>query len=162
MRTLSAKIMILTLGLTAAASAGTAAGIPHRQVADMLYELAFASRKVYTRDIVQRLTLEESVITASEHFMDTKGLPLPAQMFRFAAEELLENTDDSPTGFRCARLATASGPLTSVEERSSVMANPPLLCREQVFGRQTSWRSMRMSRMSRRASHATGHPESPA
>ena len=143
MRTLSAKIMILTLGLTAAASAGTAGeGIPHRQVADMLYELAFASRKVYTRDIVQRLTLEESVITASEHFMDTKGLPLPAQMFRFAAEELLENTDDYWLSLRSLTpINLASGPLTSVEEQGlqHVMANPTerFYAEEQVFGRQT-------------------------
>ena len=38
-------IMILTLSLTVAASAGAAGdGIPQRQVADMLYELAFANR----------------------------------------------------------------------------------------------------------------------
>ena len=65
------KIMILALSLTVTASAGVAAdGIPHRQVADMLYELAFANRKVYTRDIVQRLSNEEAVVTASEHFID--------------------------------------------------------------------------------------------
>ena len=88
-------IIILTLSLTAAASADAAGdGIPQRQVADMLYGLAFANRKVYTRDIVQRLSNEESVVTTSEHYKDQKGLPLPAQMFRFAAEELLDNSDD--------------------------------------------------------------------
>ena len=53
---LLAKIMTLTLSLTVAVSVAAADGIPHRQVADMLYELAFANRKVYTRDIVQRLS----------------------------------------------------------------------------------------------------------
>ena len=168
MRTLSAKIMILTLGLTAAASAGTAGeGIPHRQVADMLYELAFASRKVYTRDIVQRLTLEESVITASEHFMDTKGLPLPAQMFRFAAEELLENTDDYWLSLRSLTpINLASGPLTSVEEQGlqHVMANPTerFYAEEQVFGRQTLVAVYAdVANVQACVACHNGHPESP-
>ncbi len=47
-------MMILTLGLTApaAAESGGDGGVPHHQVADMLYELAFANRKTYTRDVV--------------------------------------------------------------------------------------------------------------
>ena len=86
------KITVAIFGIAAAAAASAAGdGIPQRQVADMLYELAFANRTVYTRDIVQRLTIEDSVIAASEHYLDHKGLPLPAQMFRYAAEELDTN-----------------------------------------------------------------------
>lgn len=137
------KIMILTLSLTAAASAGAAGdGVPHRQVADMLYELAFANRKVYTRDIVQRLSNEESVVTTSEHYKDQKGLPLPAQMFRFAAEELLDNTDDFWLSLRSLTpINLAMGPLTPVEEQGlqHVMANPKerFYAEEEIFGRRS-------------------------
>ena len=143
MRTPLTKVLILALGLTAAASAGSAdEGIPHHRVADMLYELAFASRKVYTRDIVQRLSVEESVITASEHYKEEKGLPLPAQMFRYAAEELLQNTDDYWLSLRALTpINLASGPLTAVEEQGlqHVMANPsePFYAEEAVFGKQS-------------------------
>ena len=126
MRSWSPKLMILTLGLATASSAGAASeGIPYRQVADMLYELAFANRTVYTRDIVQRLANKESVITASEHYLDEKGLPLPAQMFRLAAEEIDTNAywlslrSLTPINF-------ANGPITPLEEQGLeyVMANP--------------------------------------
>lgn len=140
------KIMILTLSLTIAASASVAAdGIPHRQVADMLYELAFANRKVYTRDIVQRLSNEESVVTASEHFKDQKGLPLPAQMFRFAAEELLDENGETGDFWLALRALTpineAMGPLTPVEEQGlqHVKANPEerFYAEENFFGKQS-------------------------
>jgi hypothetical protein len=122
-------IMILTLGLTApvAAESGGDGGVPHRQVADMLYELAFANRKTYTRDVVQRLTLEESVLTASEHYKDEKGLPLPAQMFRLGADELLKNTDAFWLSLRSVTpINFASGPLTPAEEEGLqfVLDNP--------------------------------------
>ena len=140
------KIMILTLSLTVATSASVSAdGIPHRQVADMLYELAFANRKVYTRDIVQRLSNEESVVTASEHFKDEKGLPLPAQMFRFAAEELLDETGEIGNFWLALRALTpineAMGPITPVEEQGlqHVKANPeePFYAEENFFGKQS-------------------------
>ena len=128
MRSIAATIMILTLGLTVAASADSAGdGIPHRQVADMLYELAFANRKVYTRDVVQRLTLDESVLTASEHYRNEKGLPLPAQMFRLGADELFENTDAFWLSLRSVDpINFASGPITPAEEEGLqfVIDNP--------------------------------------
>ena len=64
------------------------------RVADMLYQVMSADREVYTRMVVQRLTIDEKVITASEHFEDDQALPLPAQMFRFGAEEVMDNTED--------------------------------------------------------------------
>ncbi len=140
------KIMILTLSLTVATSASVSAdGIPHRQVADMLYELAFANRKVYTRDIVQRLSNEESIVTASEHFKDEKGLPLPAQMFRFAAEELLDETGEIGNFWLALRALTpineAMGPITPVEEQGLQhgKANPEerFYAEENFFGKQS-------------------------
>ena len=122
-------IMALTLGLapTVAAQSGDDGGVPVRQVADMLYELAFANRKTYTRDVVQRLTLDESVLTASEHYRAEKGLPLPAQMFRLGADELLNNTDAFWLSLRSLDpINFASGPLTPAEEEGLqfVMDNP--------------------------------------
>jgi hypothetical protein len=48
---------------------------------------------VYTRVIVNRLTLQDKVITASEHFEDDQALALPAQMFRFGAEMVSSKTE---------------------------------------------------------------------
>ena len=79
----------------AVAAAGAAAdGIPHRQVADMLYLIMSSDRAVYTRMVVQRLTRDEEILTASEHFEDDSALPLPAQMFRFGAERVADETED--------------------------------------------------------------------
>ena len=139
-------IMILTLSLTAAASISAAGdGIPQRRVADMLYELAFANRKVYTRDIVQRLSNEESIVTTSEHYKDEKGLPLPAQMFRFAAEELLDDTGDFGDFWLALRsldpINPAMGPLTPVEEQGlqHVKDNPTerFYAKENIAGNQS-------------------------
>ena len=142
MRSLT-KIIAFAFSLTVAASAGVAAdGFLYRQVADMLYELAFASRTVYTRDIVQRLSNEESVVTTSEHYKDQKGLPLPAQMFRLAAEELLDNTDDFSLSLRALTpINLTMGPSTPVEEQGlqHVMANPEerFYAEENFFGKQS-------------------------
>ena len=118
MRIVSITVLFLILTFAAGANADSqSSGFSHRQVADMLYELAFANRKTYTRDVVQRLTLEESVLTASEHYIDEKGLPLPAQMFRLSAEELLGNTDAFWLQLRSLDpINFANGPITPAEE----------------------------------------------
>ncbi|MPZ37917.1 MAG: DUF3365 domain-containing protein [Rhizobiales bacterium] len=67
-------------------------GIPYQQVADMLHAVMAADRTVYTVRVVNRLQNEEKVITADEHFVDKKALPLPAQMFRFGAEKAAETS----------------------------------------------------------------------
>lgn len=66
--------------------------VPIQDVADMLHAVMEADRTVYTQRVVNRLTLQDKVITADEHFMDKKALPLPAQMFRFGAEKVGEKT----------------------------------------------------------------------
>ena len=137
-------VLILSLGVMTKAGAESDGdvNIPVRQVADMLYELAFANRKTYTRDVVQRLTLEESVLTASEHYIAEKGLPLPAQMFRLGAEELLHNTDAFWLSLRSLEpINFANGPLTPAEEEGLrfVAENPdkPFYTQEKdLSGRQ--------------------------
>jgi hypothetical protein len=65
-----------------------------KQLADMLHLVMESDRTVYTRVIVNRLTLQDKVITASEHFEDDQALALPAQMFRFGAEMVSSKTED--------------------------------------------------------------------
>ena len=65
-----------------------------KQLADMLHLVMESDRTVYTRVIVNRLTLQDKVITASEHFEDDQALALPAQMFRFGAEMVASKTED--------------------------------------------------------------------
>lgn len=65
-----------------------------KQLADMLHLVMESDRTVYTRVIVNRLTLQDKVITASEHFEDDKALALPAQMFRFGSEMVASKTQD--------------------------------------------------------------------
>jgi hypothetical protein len=67
-------------------------GLDPEDVADMLHAVMEADRSVYTKAVVQRLTLLDKVIEASEHFTDEKALPLPAQMFRMGAEAAAEKT----------------------------------------------------------------------
>jgi hypothetical protein len=59
-------------------------------MADALHAVMEADRTVYTRNVVNRLTKEKQVITASEHWKDEAALPLPAQMFRMGAEMVAE------------------------------------------------------------------------
>ena len=65
-----------------------------KQLADMLHLVMESDRTVYTRVIVNRLTLQDKVITATEHFEDDQALALPAQMFRFGAEMVGSKTED--------------------------------------------------------------------
>jgi hypothetical protein len=72
---------------------GSKSGLPLKDAADMLHAVMEADRTVYTRVVIQRLTLQDKVITASEHYADEKALPLPAQMFRLGAETAAEKTN---------------------------------------------------------------------
>lgn len=83
-----------TLALTGAmASAPAHAEMDEQEVADLLHLVMSTDRTIYTRMIVNRLAVKEKVISASEHFIDDKALVLPAQMFRFGAEAVAEETD---------------------------------------------------------------------
>ena len=74
----SVSMITLLLGVAVAVSA--AEGIPYQRVADMLYQVMSADREIYTSMVVQRLTVDEDIITASEHYDDDAALPLPSQM----------------------------------------------------------------------------------
>ncbi|WP_416900295.1 MAG: DUF3365 domain-containing protein [Minwuia sp.] len=67
--------------------------LSYEKVADMLHLVMESDRTVYTKMVVQRLTADDKVIKASEHFQDDKALPLPAQMFRFGAERVSDKTE---------------------------------------------------------------------
>ena len=75
---------------TANAAPAAPVGISPQKMADALHAVMESDRIVYTRKVVNRLVKEEGVIKASEHWMDDKALPLPAQMFRMGAEMVTE------------------------------------------------------------------------
>jgi len=68
-------------------------GIEPKTMADALHAVMDSDRTVYTKMVVNRLMTDDKVIKASEHFMDDKALPLPAQMFRFGSEMVAGKTD---------------------------------------------------------------------
>jgi len=97
----SARRIAVPVGLGAAAIllmgffgfGASKSGLPLKDAADMLHAVMEADRTVYTRVVVQRLTLQDKVITASEHYSDERALPLPAQMFRLGAEAASEKSN---------------------------------------------------------------------
>lgn len=90
---LATTLVSSALVLTACGEKSETAGITPQQFTDALHLVMDSDRAVYTKKVVGRLTKQEKVIKASEHFMDDKALPLPAQMFRFGAETVAEKTD---------------------------------------------------------------------
>ena len=125
-------VMALTTGL--AGCGGESApvpadpgGISPRVMADALHTIIESDRTVYARHVVNRLQDEEEVITASEHWLDDKALPLPAQMFRMGAELAAERTD----AFSYALLSkwpinTQNAPKTEMEAAGlDVVADDP-------------------------------------
>ncbi len=90
--TLTGAIMSATFLLPSCgdkeSAAAPAGGFSPEQVADTVYTVLAADRKVYAKNIVNRLVNEEKVIKAHENYMDEKTLPLPAQVFRMGAEEV--------------------------------------------------------------------------
>lgn len=65
-------------------------GVPFAKVTDALHMVLNNDRTVYTKQIIGRLVKKEKVLKASEHFMDEKAAPLPAQIFRMGAEMTAE------------------------------------------------------------------------
>jgi hypothetical protein len=76
--------------------------LPARKVADMVHAVLAADRAVYTSHVINRLTVEQKVqiidpdtqkpqpLVGSEEWKSEHGrLPLPAQMFRMGAEQVL-------------------------------------------------------------------------
>ncbi|WP_425404261.1 Tll0287-like domain-containing protein [Hwanghaeella sp.] len=97
MNSISKKIKTAGLAamlVTGASASALAEGMPYETVSDLLHLVMKSDRTVYTKQVVNRLAVKEKVIKASEHFDDDKALPLPAQMFRFGAELVAEETDE--------------------------------------------------------------------
>jgi len=99
------------------AEAAKAPGFTPHQMADGLFTVMSSDRAVYTKQVVNRLQNEESVIKASEHWKDDKALPLPAQMFRMGAETVAAKQP----GFSYALLSLwpinkQNGPKTDAEK----------------------------------------------
>ena len=80
----------------------SAGGISPRRAADMVHAVMAADREIYTKEIVQRLTIQQKVqvappgggapvpLEAREDWRSEHGkLPLPAQMFRMGSEKVL-------------------------------------------------------------------------
>jgi hypothetical protein len=104
-----------------------AKGLEPRDVADMLHAVMSSDRTVYTRIVVNRLTLKDKVIKADEHFEDNKALPLPAQMFRFGAELAAEQNKKFSYSLLSLRpVNKQNGPRTDAEKKGLefVAANP--------------------------------------
>ncbi len=80
-----------SLAIGGAGLAQGAGGWEYKDIADALHAVMNADRSVYTKLIVNRLQNEEKIIKASEHWKDDKALVLPAQMFRFGAEQVAES-----------------------------------------------------------------------
>jgi len=85
---------VLGLPVVAWSDAATTPTYTPKQLTDWLFLVMSSDRAVYTQKIVNRLVMKEKVIKASEHFEDDKALALPAQMFRFGAEKVAEQTDE--------------------------------------------------------------------
>ena len=129
MKRTSSLITALAVGAATTVTAATAAAddVSYERVADMLYTVMSADREVYTKMVIQRLTVDDKVITASEHFQDDLALPLPAQMFRFGSEAAMDASED----FSYALLSldpinTKNGPGTDLEREGLefVVDNP--------------------------------------
>lgn len=92
---------LLTLGLASSLSmtvmtANAADTVPIKVMADALHTVLDSDRAIYTKKVVGRLVKKDKVIKASEHFIDDKALPLPAQMFRMGAENVADRISDNP------------------------------------------------------------------
>ena len=81
-------LLLPSCGKSKATTATPTGGFSPEQVADTVYTVLAADRKVYAKNIVNRLVNEEKVIKAHENYVDEKTLPLPAQVFRMGAEEV--------------------------------------------------------------------------
>ncbi len=93
-RSLIGTALALVAGnLALAQTPASAPTILVQDAADILFAVLAADRAVYTKHVINRLTVDDQVIAASEQFEDEKALPLPAQMFRMGSEKTAETTD---------------------------------------------------------------------
>ena len=116
-------------------------GVTPQQMADAIHMVLEADRTVYTQKIINRLTQEDKVIKASEHWKEEQALLLPAQMFRAGSEEVQKKG----SGFSYALLSewpinAQNKPKTKLEEEGlkAVRADPNKpFYGEEVLGNKT-------------------------
>jgi hypothetical protein len=65
---------------------GTGGGLALEKVANLIHDIVAANREAYAQIVVNRLTTQEKVIRADEHYTEKKALLLPTHFFRLAAE----------------------------------------------------------------------------
>ena len=124
---------------TEPAAEPSGSGIGPQMMADALHAVMESDRTVYTRNVVNRLQNEEGVILASEHWLDDKALPLPAQMFRMGAEMVAEKTEVfSYSLLSLWPVNTQNAPRTEAEQAGleAIAANAEPYYTEEVLGGQ--------------------------
>lgn len=127
MKNKRALAMAAMLSATVAAPSALADGLAPKDVADMLHAVMDSDRTIYTKMVVNRLTVEKKIVKASEHFGDEDALPLPAQMFRFGAEMVADRNDKfSYSLLSLWPINKQNGPKTALEEEGLqyVVDNP--------------------------------------
>jgi hypothetical protein len=84
-------LLALAAGVASCGGKTESGGISPQVMADNLYAVMSADRTTYATDVVNRLVDKEKVIKADEHYLDSKALPLPAQMFRMGSERAVKS-----------------------------------------------------------------------
>lgn len=85
------KTLLSVCSMMAISTATYAEGMVSAQtMADAIHAVVDSDRTVYTQKIVNRLSVDEKVINATEHWEDDVSLVLPAQMLRYGSELAVE------------------------------------------------------------------------
>ena len=86
--TITALLVVTLAGCDSGKNKTTqpASSVTAQAMADAIHTVLESDRTAYARYVVNRLTVQEKVIKATEHWKDEKTLPLPAQMFKLSAE----------------------------------------------------------------------------
>jgi len=117
-------LLSLTVPLMFACSKSSEQGFSRQQTTDIIHSVLKADRTVYTKYIVNRLSIKEKVIKASEHWKDDKALVLPAQMFRLASELVAkENSNFSYALVSLWAINKQNKPRTKVEKEGLAFLN---------------------------------------
>lgn len=97
-----------------------------RDLADAVHAVAAAHRLVYTNNVVNRLS-QAGVVEAHEDFESRQSLLLPAQLFRFSAEEASQKNLVLAYSLKSLwPVNPASGPASQLEEIAlQSVANSP-------------------------------------
>lgn len=108
---LCSTLMLAGCGKSESSASAAPVGVEHKMVADMLHAVMAADRKIYVKNVVNRLIKEQNLkvmdedgktvktFKGSEDWETTFGtLPLPAQQFRYGSEEAYRKNQDFEYG----------------------------------------------------------------